>query len=395
MAVNDLTFNQLSTLLNAIHKQATGEDSFAGLNTNEFIQVGQAVLKTGYDVVVDSISQVLSKTTFSIRPYSAKFSGLQVSEQRWGAITRKLSIADKDFEDEASLDLTDGTAIDQWTINKPNPLELNFYGINVYAKSVTMFKDQLDHAFQGPDQFASFVTMVVTNANDLLEKAREELARATVANYVAGKVHLDSVTPNESVVHLITEYNALTGLALTLADVQKPENYKPFFQWVDSRVREVASMMTERTQLYHVNITGKEISRHTPMDRMNMYMSSAYKFGIEARVLADVFNDQYLNKFNDAETVNFWQSPDNPTSLNAKATYLIADGTLETTASTVEVNNVFAVLVDQETMGYTLVNQDTLSTGMNAKGKYTNTFWHETAKYWIDYTENGAVFLLD
>lgn len=64
MAVNDLTFNQLSMVLNSIVQQATGQQVLQVTNTAEFVSVAQTALKTGYDPVLQAISQVLSRTIF-------------------------------------------------------------------------------------------------------------------------------------------------------------------------------------------------------------------------------------------------------------------------------------------------------------------------------------------
>lgn len=385
---NDLTFNQLSTVLNQIQKQATGATSIIATDT-DFVTVGQKVLKTGYDTTLNAISQVLTKTLFANRPYSAKFAGLQVSNQKFGNITRKLSIADKDFEDDDRQKLVDGAPIDQYVVNKANVLELNFYGANVYQRSVTIYKDQLDIAFNSAAEFGSFISMVMSNMNDLMEQARENLSRSTIANYIAGKVESDT----DNVINLITEYNTLTGLTLTKADVFKPENFKDFMQWVDSRIMELSSLMTERSQKFHTNITGKEISRHTPFERQKMYLLGIYKYGIQSRVLADTFNAEKI-KLADSETINFWQSIDTPDTINVQSTYLIANGTLEKAAAAVETTDVFGVMFDEEALGYTLVNQWSSPTPFNARGGYSNIFIHETARYWTDYTENGIVLLL-
>lgn len=390
MAVNDLTFNQLATLLNSIQEQATGKSGIIATNTNEFVTIGQMVLKTGYDTTLNAISQVLTRTLFSTRPYSAKFKGLQVSQQRFGNITRKLSIADKDFTDDDRQKLVEDGAIDQYIVSKPNVLELNFYGANVYQKHITIFKDQLDQAFNNPAEFGSFISMVMQNIADQMEQARENLARMTVANFIAGKVESDT----DNVIHLLAEYNAITGLTLTKADVFKPENYKDFMQWVNARVSELTSLMTERSQKFHVNITDKAITRHTPMSKMKVYLHAPYKYGTESRVLADTFHDNYL-KLADAEVVNFWQSIDTPDTINVKSTYLIADGTLETAEAAVSTSDVFGVIFDEEALGFTLVNQWSSPTPFNARGGYSNIFWHETARYWTDYTENGIVLLMD
>jgi hypothetical protein len=390
MPVNDLSFNQLSTVLNSIASQATGKAAITPTNTGEFVSVAQTALKTGYDPVLSAISQVLSRTIFSVRPYSRKFGGIEVSNQQFGNVTRKLNISDKDFEDDARITLTDGQAVDMYKVNKPNILQTNFYGANVYEKSLTLFRDQLDCAFSSPDEFGMFVSMTLQNATDLLEQARENLARATIANFMGGKIEGDSA----NVIHLLTEYNTLTGLTLTASTVYLPENFKPFMQWVYSRIASLSAMMTERSKKFHINVTGKEVMRHTPLQNQKVYLYAPARFQTESMVLADTYHHNFI-KYADNETVNFWQSIETPDTINVQATYLLPDGTLQTAAAAVETGAVFGVMFDEKALGYTLVNQWSAPTPFNAKGGYSNIFWHETARYWNDFTENGIVLLLD
>lgn len=390
MAANDLSFNQLSTVLNSIVAQATGKNPLAITNTSEFISVAQTALKTGYDPLLQSISQVLSRTIFSTRPYYRKFGGIQVDNQKWGNITRKLNISDKDWENDVRFELVDGESVDMYKVNKPNILQTNFYGANVYERSYTIFKDQLDCAFSGPDEFARFLSMVTGNCTDMIEQAHENLARATVANYIGGKVKGDA----DSCIHLLTEYNALTGLALTKENVYQPANYKPFIDWVYSRIATLTELMTERSQLFHTNIAGKTINRHTPLQRQRVYLYAPAKFNIESMSLANTYNYNFL-KMAYNETVNYWQSIQSPSKINVKPSYLKADGTITTPEAALEQDDIFGVIFDEEALGYTVMNQWSATTPFNAKGGYSNVFFHFTDRFWNDFTENGLVLLLD
>lgn len=390
MAANDLSFNQLSTVLNSIVSQATGKNPLAITNTSEFISVAQTALKTGYDPLLQSISQVLSRTIFSTRPYYRKFGGIQVDNQKWGNITRKLNISDKDWENDVRFELVDGESVDMYKVNKPNILQTNFYGANVYERSYTIFKDQLDCAFSGPDEFARFLSMVTGNCTDMIEQAHENLARATVANYIGGKVKGDA----DSCIHLLTEYNALTGLALTKENVYQPANYKPFIDWVYSRIATLTELMTERSQLFHTNITGKTINRHTPLQRQRVYLYAPARFNIESMSLANTYNYNFL-KMAYNETVNYWQSIQSPSKINVKPSYLKADGTITTPEAALEQDDIFGVIFDEEALGYTVMNQWSATTPFNAKGGYSNVFFHFTDRFWNDFTENGLVLLLD
>lgn len=400
MAANEMSFNQIATVLNAIHAQATGTQIPAAVDTASFVTQAQAVLKTGYDPIMSAVSQVLSRTIFSIRPYSAKFRGMMVDGQRYGNHVRKLNISDKDFEEDDRIKLTDGQSMDQQKVSVPNVLQTNFYGENVFQKSYTIFRDQLDCAFSSPDEFQRFVSMVVGNANDMLEQSRENLARALVANYIAAKYVLTSnlIEGSEGVVHLLTEYNTATGLSLTATTVYQPTNFKPFMQWVYSRIAAISALMTERSARFHMNLTidsvDKTIMRHTPYDRQRVYLFAPARFQAEAQVLADTFHDNYL-RFADNETVNFWQNITDPDRVIVKPNWLSADGTVGHTSQEIDLSPIFGVIMDEETTGFTAVNQWQAPAPFNARGGYTTVWMHETQRHWTDMTENGVVLMLD
>lgn len=386
---NSLTQNQLYTVLNSIASQATGRTDLAATDTSSFVTVADITLKSGRDNVIQAISQVLSRTIFSIRPYTRKFQGLETDAIRFGNHVRKIAICDKDWENDDRLPLTDGQSVDPWKINKPTVLQTNFYGQEVYQRSYTLFKDQLDVAFSSENELSQFITLVTSNCSDLIEQAHEELARMTIANAIGGIIALNN---SNQIVHLLTEYNAATGLSLTATTVYQPANFKAFVEWAYARMAAVSEMLTERSVIYHNNISGLEVSRHTPKDMQRAYIYTPTAMQIESMALADIYNDQYL-KMVPSEKVNFWQSIETPDSINVKAGYTDASG--EPATETVTQSNIFALICDREMMGYTTINEWSAATPINPRGGYSNMFFHFTDRYYFDNFENGVLFLLD
>lgn len=397
---NDLSFDQLSTVLTAITNQATGVTNIAPLDTASFVSVAQMALKTGYDPLTTAISQVLSRTIFSVRPYTRKFKGLNVSNQRYGNHVRKLLSIDKPFEDDDRLKLTDGESIDQYKVNKPKVLQTNFYGANVYQKSVTIYKDQLDCAFSSPDEFASFISMVLQNASDMIEQAHEETARATINNLISGIYAAETTegtgntmaksNGNKRAINLLSLYNRTNGGALEVNDIFKAENFESFVKFAFSTINTLADLMTDRNTLFSSQLTNYTVIRHTPKDRMKFYLYTDLVNKINSEVYSSVFNPDFL-KLVDFERVNFWQSALKPSQIQNKPVMLNKDGTLNTVGAT-DIENVFGVLFDEEAAGYTTVNEWSQPTPFNARGGYYNQFWHFTDRYWNDFTENAIVF---
>lgn len=390
MSVNTMATEDVYALLNSLHSQATGKTALTPTTPADFISMATSTLQAGTDSVYNALMQTIGRTIFSSRPYAAKFGGIQADANRWGGITRKVSIADRDAAAEMAYHPTDGTAVDQWTIRKSNVLETRYYGTDVYQDWYTTFQDQLINAFQGPDQLGSFVALQAQEMSNKWEQYREELVRQNLSNFIAAKISL-----NNSVYHLLTEYNTLTGQSLTAADVYKDPNMAPFFRWVRARINQIARQMTERSTKFQVNITGKEISRHTPLDRQKMYLSADALDIIDAMVNTVTFHDEPL-AYADVEAVSYWQAIDAPTSINTTPVYLDAStGAVTTAGSAVNETDVFGVIFDEDAIVYNLRDWIMTNTPLNARGLYWNTFLTVNIQLCQDLTEKGAVLLLD
>ena len=386
MAVNNLTFEQSSVLLTDLYEQATGQKpTISPVDVGTFTTVAQAVLKTGYDTVINSISQVLSRTIFSIRPYTAKFNGIYVDQERWGNIVRKINFVDGDIENDDREPLTDGQSIDQYVINKPKVLQTNFYGYNKYQRHITIFRDQLDVAFSNPEEFSRFMSGVMQNVLDQLEQIKESEARQTLINFILGK----SVTMN-GYINVLQEYYNETGVELSPATMFNDTNYIPYTKWLYSFVNRLTQSLGNRSLKYHINVTGKETMRHTPPEFLKAYMSAKTMNAINSIALPSVYGSDRL-KMIDFESVLYWQNENDPESVRGTATYLQADGTLATMESAVQIDNIIGVLFDRDALGITRKSEWTAETPFNARGGYSNIFYHFGYASWNDFTENGII----
>ena len=388
MSVNTLSFEDAAAILNNIRKQVTGESAIAPLTTADFVSVATTVLNAGYEPVLAAITQMVSSTIFSIRPYYRKFGGIKMDQEQWGAIVRKLSIADKDFEVDDRYSLVDGQSIDMYKVNKPNVLQTNYYGFTHWSKTMTTFRDQLDSAFSGPGEFGRFMAMVTQNIADMIEQSFESVARMTIGNFIGGKY-----AAGADVIHLLTEYNTEVGGTYTATTIMQPANFPNFVKWMYARVGTLTGLMTERSQKFQLNVTGKEISRHTPYEMQKVYLYSKFLNDMDARVLADTFNYNFL-KFADVEAVNYWQSIDTPDEIQVTPSYIDSTGAVVTAAAQT-ISKVIGVIFDQDALGYTVVHKWTATSPFNIRGGYYNTNWVYDCRWYNDFTEKGIVLLLD
>ena len=402
MSVNTLTFKQCSTVLNSLVQQATGRASV--INTEaDFISVAQTALTLGKDVIFNTLSNVLARTIFAIRPYSASMKGLEKSLPQWGAYMRKFNIVASDWKDDdaykypVTYDATEtvpsgnGGSVDPWIINKREFIQTNFLGQSVFSDHYTIFEDQLETAFRNSEEFGQFLSMLTTDMSNKIELAKENLSRGLVSNFIGGLIAENN---SSRVVHLLTEYNTVTEGSYTATSIMLPANFAPFMKWVYGRIAGIASLFKEMSTRYQTTLNSKPVPRHTPYNKQKMYMLGQDRYQMDARVLADTFHDNYL-KYADVETVNFWQGIETPDKIIVTPTYTNTSGVVTTAGSAITQTGVFAVLFDEDAMGWSMIHNKVIPTPINPRGEYRNMWYHMRLRCFSDNTEKGVVFLLD
>ena len=389
MSVNTMTFEQSAAFLTALYQEATGQQPTIQIaSTQDFTTVGTTLLQTGYDPIIGALSQVLNKTIFSIRPYAQKFKDLNVTEEKWGAITRKINFIDSalDSNDER-LTLVDGASIDPFIVKKPKVVQTNFYGATEYQDHVTIFKDQLDSALKDAAQFGSFISGILQNIKDKFAQIREAEARGILANFIATKYGYDTA----NAINVLQKYYDETGVTLTPANMLDVTNYTAFTRWLAGFIETLKDNMSERSIDYHMNITGKELMRHTEDRFLRKYMSANIYNHCNTSAAAGLFNEEKVTNslVKGVEKVTYWQNKEVPYSVDAKPAYLdTATGNVIDAASDTLVENIIGVLFDEEALGMTTLSTWTAPSPFNPAGGYYNIYWHFTQKTWNDFTEN-------
>lgn len=393
---NSYSFNQIATILNSIVADAQGRTANIATtprNSAEFVTMATTALSAGTDPIMNSLNQMINKTIFAYRPYNRKFQIMERNDLEFGNAIRKVTPIFTDGAENQPMynnQPADGQATDHWTIKRPKTVQTNFIGAEQWeVQAPTVFVDQLNNAFRGPDELAQFISAQVGEVSNEIEQQTEQLARMTAVNMMGAIIHSNA----PAVVHLLTEYNAATGLSLTATSVYQPANFPGFIKWVYARIEAVSEQMTERSTKFHKSLTNATILRHTPKEYQRLLVYAPAMAQIETMVLSGLYHENLL-KMGNYESVNFWQNLNQPEGVNVTAKYMDADGTVST-SSAVKKDHVFGILYDRDAMGINVFNQGVNTTPINAKGRYYNTFHHFTKRFYNDMTENAVVFLLD
>ena len=392
MAVNNLTIEQANTLLASLHQQATGESAVTPTDLSSFISVAQNTLTAGYDVVLGALTQMVSDTIMSVRPYNRKFAGLLYDTKEYGGIIRKIQFEDIDPEAASDYALVDGSSIDQYVVKKPVVLQTNYVGSNEWASHYSITRNQLKMAFTSPSALGEFFTGLMMHFSNQKEQWLEEMARTTLCDFIAAKADMGGTY---DVIHLLTEYNTVTGAspAFTAQTIRQPDNFPGFMKWAYSRVASLCDKMTERSELFQQVFTGHRIMRHTPLVDQRVYMLDEFLRAMEAEVLADTYHDNFL-RYADVESVGYWQAIENPDEIQVTPVYTDTS-CAPVTGSAQTLTDVIGVVFDRDAVGYNIYQDSMDASPYNARGDYYNLWYRVRIQYQVDVSEKGFVLVLD
>lgn len=404
-----LTYTQIAPLLTEMYKQYTGRTAAQNLTFGQM----QNTFKMGFDREDDNLYQiiptVLAKSIYSIRPYSRKLSGMVWDEQRFGNYIRKFTPIVNDSEiandewninveldkPEASQDWKAGTKPVKYTV-----LLTIASGGQTFARKYTIYKNQINAAFNSEEGVAAYFSMLMTEFSNIYEIDLENRSRAQLANLAiiladAGKAKPTSgnICKAEQVFHALTKYNAETGLAMTAKTIMNPADFRPFMIWLSAELKTLKENLAIRGTRFHGDFTGKIVNRHTDASDLRFYLVS--KFGNYFEANGSEFFHPEKAELGDYEKVTFWTDPSNPMQIKGSAEGVKPDGVTKFTLTDQTVDNVLGIMMDIDTMGIVPIDQWSATEPFNARYGYRNGWNHYTFKTPVDFTENAILILLD
>lgn len=405
-------------LINAISAEITGQEStLQAVDTSTFISVGESILAAGTENTLNAISLVLGRTFMDARPYEAKLrifnalnSGLFANRMRkisyysrWaqpsGAFNTDLYTNHAPGYDNGSN--SGASLATMWEQNPAIPLELNFGGRSVWDDSTTVYEVQLQAAFRSEENFASFMAGIMTEKGNDIETQKEAFNRATLLNYMAGIYDLNTYNGGAAI-DLAAAFNSEMNTTYSRQDLLTT-HYKEFLEFVIAKIKKISNLLENRSMKWHlsptktINGVDYNILRHTPKSRQRLIMYRPFWIDAEARVLPEIFNDQYL-KPEAYEGVDYWQNEADPTAINV--TPAIPDMTAnpamatQTAGTAVELDYVLGVLYDEDALMVDYQLDNAYSTPLEARKAYRNIWWHFAKNSINDFTENGILLYI-
>lgn len=382
--------NQIYTIVNEVNAEAFGTEAIDVIDAQGLVSLGDAVLSstTNTEAFLNTLVQRIGRTIISFRQYRNKLADMVVNDFEYGAILQKIRVHLTEAETDPAYALTDGQSVDPWTINKPDVEQKLFVTRTPYMFSVTIARKQLKEAFLSESAMGAFIGAVFGQVRNSIEVSLENLGRACIANMIG---EFTPATPSGGTattlnheVALCTLYNTARGYESTDAGYVDESTClfdEAFMRFAVQTMKTYSDNMTDMSTLYNDG----EIETFTPREDQRLKVLASFERALETVVQYSAFNEEMV-RLNAFSTLNFWQSAQDSSSIKVERA---SDG------AQVNKTHIVGVLFDRDALGMYKKDEDVLTTPVNAKGMYYNTFYHQLELWFNDTSENFVYFTLN
>ena len=382
--------NQIYAIVNEVNAEAFGSTDIDVVDAQGLVALGDSVLSstTNTEAFLNTLVQRIGRTIISFRQYRNKLSDMVVNDFEYGAILQKIRVHLTDAETDPAYALTDGQSVDPWTINKPDVEQKLFVTRTPYMFSVTIARKQLKEAFLSESAMGAFIGAVFGQVRNSIEVSLENLGRACIANMIGEFTPATpsggSATTLNHEVALCTLYNTARGYEEGDAGYVDDTNAlfdDAFLRFAVSTMKSYSDNLTDMSTLYNDG----SIESFTPREDQRLKVLSGFERALETVVQYSAFNEEMV-RLNAFSTVNFWQSAQDKSYIMVERA---SDG------AQVIKTHIVAILYDRDALGMYKKDEDVLTTPVNAKGLYYNTFYHQIELWFNDTSENFVYFTLN
>ena len=414
-----LTPRDCHALINLVVKEATGQNStIQAVDSSTFVSCGEAILASGMENTLNALSLVLGRTFMAVRPYNGKLRLINaIDSGEYAHRMRKISFYSRESQasgdwntqsfDNLVMGYDNGTNAgastpSMWEQNQPVPLEINFAGSSVWEDSTTVYEYQVKQAFRSEEDFAQFVSGILTEKGNDIESQKEAFNRMALLNHMAALYDLGGALVAPKVRRNLTyDYNQKFGTSYTTAQLLGAQ-LKSFLEFFVAEFKKESDWMTNRSAARHwspaktINGVSYTLLRHTPKDRQKAVLYRPLFTEAEALVMPEIFNPQYLD-INNYEGVDFWQNANDPMKIDVIPA--IPDSTSPgfPTVSGSEVKDivVLGMLFDADALMIDYQLERQAVTPLEARKGYRNMWWTFSKNAINDFTENAVLFFME
>lgn len=379
---------QIYELMNTVTEELLGDSIIVEEDLSNIVDLGKAFEDSvGLENYTRSLVDHVGRMVFVDRVYGGRAPSVLVDGWEYGAILEKISVSLPEAQENEVWELQDGQSYDPNVFKKPNVTAKFFNDRITFDIQLSITTKQVKSAFDNVTQLNAFVSMLYTSVNNSATVKTDSLVMRAINNMIGETLY--SEFPNGvytgsgvRAVNLLKLYNdtLATGTTPLTKDefCHSPEAIRYSIMVFKNYIDRIKVMST----LF--NMGGAE--RFTPDERLHIVMLSEFANSADVFLQSDTFNEQYT-ALPKAERTVYWQG--SGVDFDFGSTSAIK---LQTSGGhVIDTDGIIAVMFDRDALG--VANVDRYVTSQyNAKGDFTNNFYHYTQGMWNDGNENFVVF---
>lgn len=384
-----MTINQVSTILNSIQSQITGDAAVGALDLTGLISLGKtSIASDDYkDKWVGQLVDRIGKTVLRTLKVNVLYPELLRHEYEFGAMIQKIDIQPFDAIDNDEWKIgASGYTPDQFAVSKPNVSQKFFTDANTFKFKVTVPDTQLKTAFTSAESMAAFMTAIADTLEKSMIMAVNNMNRTAVNNFIAEKVHAAN-----GVVDLLNAtaggYNAYLPSGDRFSSYADAILDAGFQKFASLKIKSYIKYMSEPSTVFNV---GNKVRTTTP-DDAHILITTDFISAADVMLNSNVFHNE-LTKLTGFSEVKAWQGTSDTAHALPDVT---ANSTINVTTSSgasVDQAGVVGVIADKEAI-FTGLFDRYMASDRNNADRYTNVNSGCTGQWCNDMSENGVVFI--
>lgn len=384
-----MTVEQIYQLMNVVSQELLGDSIVVAEDLSNVVDLGQQFEDAvGLDNFTRSLVDHVGRMVFVDRVYGGRAPSVLVDGWEYGSILEKISVALPEAQENEVWNLRDGQSYDPNIFVKPEVTAKFFNDRITFDIQLSITTKQVKSAFDNVTQLNSFVSMLYTSVNNSATIKTDALVMRAINNMVGETLYSEFPSGQYSgvtgvrAVNLLKLYNEQlpSGSTAITADefMHNPDAIRYsiliFKNYID-RIKVMSTLFNMGSQ-----------ERFTPSDRLHIVMLSEFANAADVFLQSDTFNEQYT-ALPSAERTVYWQGSGIDYGFASTSAIKIQTSG----GHTINASGILAVMFDRDALG--VANIDRYVTSQyNAKGDFTNNFYHYTQGLWNDGNENFIVF---
>lgn len=380
---------QIYSLINTITEENLGDSIIVAEDLSNIVDIGEQIENVmGFDNYVRSLIDHVGRMVFVDRVYGGRAPSVLVDGWEYGSILEKISVALPEAQENEVWELQDGQSYDPNVFKKPNVTAKFFNDRITFDIQLSITTKQVKSSFDNVTQLNAFVSMLYTSVNNSATVKTDALIMRAINNMIGETLYSEFPSGTYTGVSGVKAVNLLKLYNDTLPSGSTPLTKDDFMHSPDA-IRHaiyVFKNYIDRIKVMSTLFNMGGMERFTPDDRLHIVMLSEFANSADVFLQSDTFNEQYT-ALPRAERTVYWQGSGIDYDFDSTSAIKIQTSG----GHVIDASGIIAVMFDRDALG--VANIDRYVTSQyNAKGDFTNSFYHYTQGMWNDGNENFVVF---